>query len=108
MDSLVADIAVAVVPVPMPVVVDQPPCEGALLRGSLPEIPVERGGCLLVGLMADRRAPPIDQAARHINLANGALAQMSDRFLNRLGAAQLHPVLNDAVVFVRRLNQLAA
>ncbi len=43
-DPLVADVAVAVVPMPVPVVVDDPLGVRTLLSGSLPEIPVERRG----------------------------------------------------------------
>src|SRR5437588_259859 len=60
------------------------------------------------GNMAERGAVAEDQAAGHVDLADQALAQVVDRLADRLRAAELHAVLDDAAVLLGRVDHLAA
>src|SRR5207247_660708 len=76
-DALVAEVAVAVVPDPVPVVVDGAVGRLAVRRvvrgGAAPQVVVHRGGRLLVTVhLADARPRLVAQAARQLHLADAA------------------------------------
>ena len=99
-NALVADVAVAVVPEPMPVVVKAVRRECVLRRRSQPQIVVHAGGHRLHRLAADGVAPFVAQAAGHVDIADQAFAQLLDYLAPDAGAL-LGAVLHDAVVLLR-------
>ncbi len=107
MDALVADVAIAVGPVPVPVVVEAVPGEGALRRRTEPQIVVHAGGRGSVGLAADGVAPFEAERARHVDVADGARFQFLCGVAKRQGGAAVDSVLHDAIVLARRGHQLA-
>src|SRR5215467_7756014 len=75
-NALVADVAVSVVPEPVPVVVKMIPCEGLERRRAGPQVVVYAGGHGLFGSVSDGVAPFEAQAARHIDVADHARAHL--------------------------------
>ena len=83
-DALVADVAVAVVPEPVPVVVEAILRELVLGRGAEPQVVVDAGGHRLDRLAADGVAPLEAEAAGHVDVADQAVAHLLDGFAARL------------------------
>src|SRR5580692_1103185 len=79
-DGLIARFTVAGIPDPMPVVVKTIAREGFHGSGAGPEVVMDAGGNRFLGGVADRRAPLIAERASHIDIADGAVAQMLDGF----------------------------
>ena len=83
MHSLIADVTISVIPVPVPVVVDQPLGKIAFLRGPLPQIPIQMGrGLLLIGLVANRSPRTENKSAGHVDIPDHAIAQFLHAFTN--------------------------
>ena len=78
---------------------------GLHLPGPDPHVVIERAGGLCVGGCFQRWAPLEDDGAPHVDVANGAVAHLVDCFSDRFGTAQLHAVLDNAVVFARGRNE---
>ena len=108
MDPLVADITVAIVPVPVPVVMHEVLRERSHGSRSAPEIVVKSLGDRGDALVSDVTAAAEDQSARHIYPADESVLQMVHRFADGQRTAQLHAVLYDAVIFIGRLDHLFA
>src|SRR5262249_45189727 len=113
-DALVAEVAVAVVPEPVPVVVDGAVFRGVAVRhleggGAAPEVVVHRGGRLLRAVhLADRRAELVAEPAGQLHRADLAGVDEGDRLAHALHAAALGAGLADAVVGARRLDDAPA
>ena len=108
MHALVADLAVAEIPEPVPVVVHQVAIERPQLGRPDPVVEVEGGGGRLVGLEAD--APPrlADVGLAHQQFAPLARLQGGHFTGPAALAALLGAVLDDDAVFFRGLDALAA
>src|SRR5258708_3265252 len=99
MDSLIADIAVASVPDPVPVVGELIFAVRLPLRRPEEEVPIETGRYGLIRRMADREAPPETQRTRMIYLSDRAFVdELDGAHLVGQGTA-LGAHLNHAVVF---------
>ena len=107
-DPLVADVAVAEIPEPVPVVVDVVGVERVLRRRAEPEVVVDGRGCFGVRLDADALAGLVAEPARDEQLA--VLARLDDLGHPgpRLHAPALRAVLDDPVVLPRGLDGDAA
>jgi len=101
-DSVVAQLAGAPMPEPVPVVMDHVVAERSLRRRSLPQPPVQprRHGRGLA--MTDRTAGTVVPAAREENPADGPGAQLLHRLDDRGRAAALRADLDNTVEFLRR------
>src|SRR5205807_141171 len=97
-NALVAEVAVAGVPEPVPVVVIT--IAGELMdgRGTVPEVVIEPGGHRLDRLAADGVAPLETETAREIHVADQAVAHLLDSFLDGLRGADLAALLAHLVV----------
>src|SRR5438105_12889562 len=80
MDPLVPDVAVSVIPEPVPVVMETVLRELVFRRRTEPEVVVHALRNGLDRLPADRVAPLETQSAGHIDIANQTVAHMLDRF----------------------------
>src|SRR5436190_4057979 len=107
-DSLVAQVPVAGVPDPVPVVVEAIPRERFQRRRPGPEVVVDSGRSRLGRRTANRVAPFEAQSPRQIDIAEGELMQMIDRLDQGRSRAALRAVLHDAAVFLGRADELAA
>src|SRR5579871_2667692 len=105
MDSLVSEVSVAVIPEPVPVIVKTVTRELMLRRGTKPQIVVHACGHGLDGLSADGVAPLKAQPARHVNIADYALAQLLHRLARNTGTA-VRTVLHQTVIFLRGRHDL--
>ena len=108
MDGLVADFAVAGVPDPMPVVVEAIAREGFHGSGTGPEFVIDAGGNGFLRSVADRRAPLVAERASHVDIADGAVAQMMNGFEHAGIGARLAAVLANAIVLFYGADELAA
>ena len=108
-DALVAEVAVAGVPDPVPVVMQLLAHQGQLERRAAPEIVVNRGGHGLRAVhLADAGAAFVAEPAAHLDLAQVALPDPLDRGSDALaGGAALGAGLDDAVVLARELDNAA-
>src|SRR5581483_9241665 len=105
--ALVADVAVAVVPGPVPVVVQVAAAQRLLARRrAAPQVVVEAAGDLAaVGAgLADGAARLVAQAARHQEPAEAAGVDQGHDVGPAAAAAALRAVLHDDVVPPRRLD----
>ena len=115
-NALVADVAVAVFPHPVPVIGHKDAFlriggldhERFFLGRALPEVPPERAGGLAGHAFADVAAPLVAHAAGHVDVADEAVLEQLDALLEPRIAAKLGAVLDDAVVFFRGLDHLEA
>lgn len=107
-DALVADVAVAVFPVPMPVVVEAVFGERPFGRRAEPQVVMNAGGRGFVGCAADRVAPLEAETARHVHVTDDAFAQFADRFAQGDGRTAVGSMLHDAVVLACSSHQLRA
>ena len=104
MGALVADVAVAVVPLPVPVVVEAILRERLDRRRAGPEIVRDARRHRFFFRATDRVAPLEDEPARHVDVADEAFSDLLLRFVEpqlRAGA-----VLHDPVVLPRRRDDL--
>ena len=107
-DGLIAGFAVAGVPDPVPVVVKAIFGEGLVGSGAGPEIVMDAGGNRGGVGVADGAAPLVANRARHIDVADGAVADMVDGFEHAGIGAGLAAVLANAIVFFYGADELAA
>src|SRR5260370_8810618 len=108
MHALVADVAVAGVPDPVPVIGELILAVWFPLRRTQEQIPIETGRHGFIGRVADRKPAPETERSRMIDLAYRALIdQLDGAHLVREGAA-LGAHLNHAVVFAGGGDPLAA
>ena len=108
MDALVADVAVACIPEPVPVI--QIPISGVVAhwRGAQKEVPIEPERNRFRGRVPDGYPALIADAARHVDLPyDAAVQQVHGALLMRYGAA-LHADLHDTLVLARRRHHGAA
>jgi len=105
-DALIAQIAVAVIPEPVPVVMEAVPCEGVLRRRAQPEVIVHARGHGFHRRSADRIAPLEAQASCHVDVADQALANLPHPLLQRYRRTALTALLDDAVILARRRHNL--
>src|SRR5262249_9361021 len=101
MDALVAEVAVAVSPVPVPVVVETILLERHLLRRALPQVVIDVSGRIADRLLPDRVPPLVAEAARKIHLADQTFPHLRDTVAQCLAGAALAALLNDAIVLAR-------
>lgn len=73
MNPVVTELAVPVIPKPMPVVMDQVSTERPHGSRSYPQIPVKRGGRVLRRSERQGIAPLVVNTTRHVDVANHAL-----------------------------------
>src|SRR5207249_232601 len=113
--ALVADVAVAEVPEPVPAIVDEVLVEGRRLGGPGPDVEVEFGGRGLGRFEADVAAGAaagaailVTEAARHEQLA--VLSALGERgHLSEAGTGPaLRAVLYDPLLFMGRVHRDAA
>ena len=76
-----ADIAVAEIPLPVPIVVNPIAREWTILRRAKPEIVVEIIGCDGKSFFANIGTPTKDKTTSHIDTANDAVAHQLHNFL---------------------------
>ena len=105
-DALVAHVAVAVVPVPMPVVVKTVGIEGTLWSRAEPEIIVDAFRNGAIGFVPDRISPFIAQPSGHIDLADDPLVKLGDAFADCVAATALGSVLAHSVILLGGVDQL--
>src|SRR6266404_5250676 len=99
MHSLIADVTVAGIPDPVPVVGKLVFAVWFPLRRTEEEVPIETGRNGLIRSVADREAAPVTERARMINLADRALIdELDGAHLVGQGTA-LGAHLNHAIVF---------
>ena len=108
MDALVAHVAVAEVPEPVPVVMDEVAVEGLFGSGAEPEVEVYVAGDFFVGLVADAPAGFAAVAFGDKEFAVLAAVNGGDLLGPAAAGAALRAVLDDAVVFAGGFNALAA
>jgi hypothetical protein len=108
MDALIADVAIAGVPEPMPVVMHQVAVERLFRRGAKPEIEIDRCRRHFDRLHAD--APPRLAAIAFRDEEFAILARMHRRNLVRLPAATavLRAMLDHPLIFLGGFHTLAA
>lgn len=107
-NGLVADFAVAGVPNPVPVVVKAIFRERLERSGAGPEIVVDAGRNGFFGGVADGAAPLVTDGASEIDVTDGAVAEVMNRFDHSGIGARLAAVLADAIVFFYGADKLAA
>ncbi len=107
-NTLVSKIAIAVVPEPVPVVVEAIFCKFVLRRRSGPQIVVNALRTGLYGRLPNRVSPLIAKAPTHIGLPYHALPYFLHRLADCRCGAALRSVLDDAVVALGRADQLLA
>src|SRR5579862_4698917 len=107
-DALVADVAVAGVPEPVPVVAETQLVEGAHGRGPQELIPIETGRRGAVGFVADTLAALEAESLGEIDLADDALVEQRDGLLLVGLAAALRTDLDDAVILARGVDHALA
>ena len=108
MHALVADVAVAGVPEPVPVVFEAQLVEGPHRRRSEEQVPVHAGRRRAVGLVADRGAALEAQALGHVDLADQAALQRLHGLDLEGHAAMLRADLQHALGLARDLQHLLA
>jgi hypothetical protein len=100
-DALIADVAVPIVEIPVPVVMKPVFAERSIRRGAFPQIVVYAIGNRLVRGTTDGVAPFIAKSLSVVDLADVSLAQELNRFLERFAATALGSVLDDTLVLRR-------
>src|SRR5262249_8956539 len=101
-DALIAQIAIAVSPIPVPVIVEAILFEGDHRRGTGPEVVVHPGGRLAYRLLSDRVAPLEAKPARHVHVADEAFPHFADPIAQGDAGAALAPLLYNPIVLARR------
>ena len=107
-DALVADVAVAKVPEPVPVVVNEVAMERLFGSGAKPEVEVHVAGYFFVGFVADAPAGFAAVAFGDEEFAVFAAVDGGDLLGPAAAGAALGAVLDDAVVFAGGFNALAS
>src|SRR5207253_9965503 len=105
-DALVAYVAVAGIPDPVPVVVKAVSGERLHGRGTRPQVVVDARRDRLLRRVSDRVAPFVAQAAGQVEVAEQAIPHFLDAFAHASARAALRAVLDNAVIFVRGAHEL--
>src|SRR5262249_13754021 len=105
---VVAQLTVARVPEPVPVVVKLRPRQRTHRRGPGEEIIIHARGDFVLAGSADGIAPAIDDAAGQFHFAQLALVNVLDGFGRGFVRAVLGSALADAAVLARRLHDAPA
>src|SRR6202011_5591783 len=109
MDALIAEIAVAGIPDPMPVVVELLAPQREFFGGGAPEGILDRlRQRLFSGSLADARTAFIAEPASVLNLAERFIFQPFQRGVQSRPGAALHAHLNDLLMRIRGFDELAA
>src|SRR6185295_8295755 len=109
MNALVAEVAAAGVPHPVPVIVQALPPERFHRRRTAPKVVIDfRRNRLRAVHLANAAARLVTQAARDAELAQIARVDPLDGFLDGVAGATLGSGLHNLVVFARRLDHLAS
>ena len=103
-DAVVAQLAGAPVPEPVPVVVKSVRVKRPVGRGPLPHRVVDAGGNVGRMPVADVHSLLMTPGPGHADLADAARLDVFDRFLNVRRAPPLGSDLDDALVLARRLD----
>src|SRR5206468_1417535 len=107
--ALVAEVTVAVIPNPMPVVMEALAANRVHRRRAAPQVVIHaRRSGLRAAYFADAGAGFVAEAADDGHFAEVAAVNPFDGFLDGLAGAALRAGLDDSVVFARRSDQLAA
>ena len=107
-NALVAELAVAVVPLPMPLVVQAQIAERAVGSGAFPQVVMDARGNRPFLVRADAVAPFVGEAAGQVNLADQPLLELLNALDDFRAGAVLRAVLNDAAVTARGADGLLA
>src|ERR1700733_14925485 len=106
--TLVSQITIAVVPEPVPVVVEPIFCEGVLRRRSGPQIVVNALRNRLHRFRPNRVTPLVAEPSSHIHVPDNSTLHLLHSFADCGCGTDLGSVLDDAVVPLRRSHQLLA
>src|SRR5690606_29023413 len=108
-DALVAEVAIAGIPHPVPIVVELLAGERLLRGGSAPEIVIESFGDRLFAFhFADAGAALVADATGPEEFTEVAFLSPFRSGMEPSGGAALRACLDDALVFARGFDQLAA
>src|SRR6185312_12771190 len=105
---LVADIAIAGRPEPVPVIEKLILGERHHWRGTAEFIPIDSGGHRLDRRVSDGFPALKAEASRHVHFADDAILKHLDRAYFMSDAAALRADLHDAAILARRRNHLHA
>src|ERR1019366_1649268 len=105
-NALVAQVAIAVGPIPVPVVVEAVFLERHLLRRALPQVVIHIGRRIADRFGTDGVAPLVAQAAREVDVADQAFAHLPHAVLQRRRGAALAALLHHPVILARRRHNL--
>src|SRR5579862_542054 len=109
MNALVAEVSVACIPDPVPVVMKAIARKWFQRRRPSPEVVIDPGWNRLRRRVSNRVAPLVAKSARQMDLANhSSIVKPLDRFLDRGRGPNLRAMLNDAIVFLSGAYELAA
>src|SRR5262245_46236706 len=109
MNALVAQVAIAVFPNQVPIIMQMLAAERLNRRGAAPEIVVNRLGNRLFALhLADARPGFVAQAAGHVDLSKLPGMKKIHRLADTGRATNLRPRLADFVVLASRLDNLSS
>src|SRR5437867_5044311 len=106
MNALIADVAVAGVPEPVPVVLEPQEVVRALRRRTEEDVPVQTGRRRLIVGVPDRRTALEAQPLGIVDLPDSAIPQQFDGAPLVPDAAALHPDLYHAIVLAGRFHHL--
>ena len=106
--SLVPQVGAAVIPEPVPGVMEAVFVERTIRSRSQPQIVIHTGGNRAVGLSPDAVPRFEAQAFGHVDVADAPFVEKLHRGSNVRVAPVLHAGFHDTVVFARRLDRLAS
>src|SRR5215472_11439142 len=104
--TLVAEVAVAVIPEPVKIVMESISRKVSPWRRAEPEIVVHSGGDRLDGRPADRVPPLVAKSTRQVHVTDYTLPDPPNRFLHYRRRAAIGSVLYHPAVFLRRREKL--
>ena len=107
-DALVPDVAVAEIPEPVPVVMNQVGMKRLLGRRAEPDVESELRGRIVSGFDADAAARLVAESPRNLQLAELARLDRGGGQCPLVGGTALRAVLDDSVVLPRGLDGDAA
>src|SRR5436190_21818075 len=108
MDPVVAEFAVAKIPEPVPIVVDQVLMIGLHGSGAHPQVPVEPGGGFLRLLETDRIPIAGKEEVGLVDVADFAIVDEFDGLPEPAPPAALRAARGDPFVFARSLHEFRA
>jgi hypothetical protein len=108
MNTLVSDVAVAVHPLPVPLVVKAILGERSQRCGPCPQVVVDSSRYRLFFGFANGIAALVAESLGHINVTDHTFPQQLDGFLNRLAATDLRPMLHNPAILASGFDHLTA